>query len=305
MRVSRNGSVKWVGAAGIAYAGSCLAQGLNGAPDPGFPDSTGIIQGMPTWGTLGSGLFALVLWLGWRVLSKPSAPQAYLYRLDDPHRQGFVLKNNVCRIGRSPDNDIQLNHKSISRYHAELVRGRNGAYTILDFSSKNGVRVGLRSVRSCVLREGDIIEIAGVRFRFTRQAMDSSVQYATETVQDASARWDAHRRGPRFECDLKVRLYNADAGWINAKVKDASSDGLYIRTRSKALPERARADVVFPVFDERHQRLLRLCANVVRVEKNGIALRITDNDGHSRKMLRSLIEKSTGPNINGRQLKAA
>ena len=50
---------------------------------------------------------------------------------------------SVYRIGRGSDMDIQLNDKSISRIHAELLVTGSGAYYLTDCASTNGSSIWL------------------------------------------------------------------------------------------------------------------------------------------------------------------
>lgn len=65
-------------------------------------------------------------------------------------------------IGRHPWNDVQLDHDSVSRHHAMLVR-EGGHWTIVDLNSTNGIRVNDRSVRQQRLSHRDIVQVG--RFR--------------------------------------------------------------------------------------------------------------------------------------------
>lgn len=64
------------------------------------------------------------------------------------------------RIGRSPSNEITLNHTWISRQHAMLQVEGNGAFNALDMGSSNGTFVnGKRVYSPTQLRSGDLIQI--------------------------------------------------------------------------------------------------------------------------------------------------
>ncbi len=77
----------------------------------------------------------------------------------------FPLRAPESVLGRTDDNDIVLEHKSVSRNHAKLVR--EGERTrILDLKSANGVLVNDEEVETHVLRSGDIIELGKVKIRF-------------------------------------------------------------------------------------------------------------------------------------------
>lgn len=82
----------------------------------------------------------------------------YRNRLDDPVT--IDLGKGRISLGRSPGNDIVLNHRSISRHHAELFSDETGRYQVLDLGSKNGVllngrRIGVRAT----LADGDRIKL--------------------------------------------------------------------------------------------------------------------------------------------------
>jgi pSer/pThr/pTyr-binding forkhead associated (FHA) protein len=77
----------------------------------------------------------------------------------------FLLDRPSQVIGRTGENDIVLNHKSISRHHARILRDGN-RYTIVDLESANGVRVGGVERDKVELQSGDTIELGEVRLRF-------------------------------------------------------------------------------------------------------------------------------------------
>jgi chromosome segregation ATPase len=68
-------------------------------------------------------------------------------------------------IGRTPDNDLQLDAKFISRHHAVILVGPAGAI-IEDLNSTNGVQVNGRRVTRQTLRDGDQIAIGRMHYRF-------------------------------------------------------------------------------------------------------------------------------------------
>lgn len=89
--------------------------------------------------------------------------------LDRPH----------CTVGRSDQNDLTLPDQHVSRRHASL-RTQDGYVILEDLGSTSGTRVNGRPVRDPVtLRDGDVIDFAGVRARF-----DDTVGVADETVVD-------------------------------------------------------------------------------------------------------------------------
>jgi hypothetical protein len=77
----------------------------------------------------------------------------------------FPLKAMENVLGRTDDNDIVLEHRSVSRNHAKLVR-EGERVRILDLKSANGVLVNGEEVEQHVLKSGDIIELGRLKMRF-------------------------------------------------------------------------------------------------------------------------------------------
>ncbi|HVZ72358.1 MAG TPA: FHA domain-containing protein [Polyangia bacterium] len=77
----------------------------------------------------------------------------------------FSLSRASIVIGRTDENDFVLNHRSISRHHAKIVR-EGGRYTIVDLQSANGVRVNKEDYERIDLKAGDIVELGHVKIRF-------------------------------------------------------------------------------------------------------------------------------------------
>jgi pSer/pThr/pTyr-binding forkhead associated (FHA) protein/tetratricopeptide (TPR) repeat protein len=81
------------------------------------------------------------------------------------------LNKPAMVIGRTDDNDLVVNHRSISRHHAKIVR-ENGRYAIVDLQSSNGVRVNGEEYSKVELRRGDLIDLGHVRLRFVEPGED-------------------------------------------------------------------------------------------------------------------------------------
>ncbi|HET9861822.1 MAG TPA: AAA family ATPase [Steroidobacteraceae bacterium] len=62
-------------------------------------------------------------------------------------------------IGRTPDNDLQIDSKFISRHHCQLVTGSDGVTVIEDLNSTNGIMLREKRVRRHTLHDGDVIGI--------------------------------------------------------------------------------------------------------------------------------------------------
>ena len=79
----------------------------------------------------------------------------------------FELSKESTFIGRAEDNDIVIEHDSISRTHAKVTRdATTGGYCITNLQSTNGVRVNGEEQISIELEDGDIVDLGHVRKRF-------------------------------------------------------------------------------------------------------------------------------------------
>lgn len=93
----------------------------------------------------------------------------------------FALARPVTRLGRAEELDIWINHRSISREHAE-IENENGRIRIRDLGSANGIRVNGREVTQADLAPGDVVELGQVRFRFVAPG-ETFVFDAARTMQ--------------------------------------------------------------------------------------------------------------------------
>lgn len=120
-------------------------------------------------------VLAALIWLGRglrnhrRVLlaSTVTLPAiAYLDFIGEPASRSEMC-HPALRIGRNDDNDVTLADDSISGYHAEIHRKRDGTFIITDLDSKNGVLLNDEIVEMAELRDGDEVDLGDVRFRFS------------------------------------------------------------------------------------------------------------------------------------------
>ncbi|MEO1173016.1 MAG: FHA domain-containing protein, partial [Myxococcota bacterium] len=77
----------------------------------------------------------------------------------------FEIDREESVIGRTEDNDIAVDHRSVSRHHAKImVSGRS--FRIIDMKSANGTLVNGEEYAQIELKSGDLIELGHVKFRF-------------------------------------------------------------------------------------------------------------------------------------------
>lgn len=82
----------------------------------------------------------------------------------------FDLSGARIPIGREFDNDICLDHVSLSRHHAELVLD-NGGYVVRDLNSLNGTFVNNRRVSEEKLQHGDFVRFGIVIARYDANSL--------------------------------------------------------------------------------------------------------------------------------------
>ncbi len=99
----------------------------------------------------------------------PEGAVRLLIRTDGDSEVVHVLGRKTT-VGRTPDNDLQIDAKFISRNHAVILAGPN--HTIIeDLNSTNGVAVNNRRITRHTLRDGDMVSIGKTLFRFSVRPM--------------------------------------------------------------------------------------------------------------------------------------
>ncbi len=86
--------------------------------------------------------------------------------LVDSSGQRYPLKcDSSTTLGRALDNDIVVNHSSVSRHHA-AIESQNGSTKVRDLSSQNGTFVSERRVTEAYLNDGDSVRLGDAPFTF-------------------------------------------------------------------------------------------------------------------------------------------
>ncbi len=83
-------------------------------------------------------------------------------------------------IGRTPDNDLQIDSKFISRHHCQLITGSDGITVVEDLNSTNGILVDGKRVRRHTLRDGDLVIIGQHEMLY----VDDQAQHLADTHDD-------------------------------------------------------------------------------------------------------------------------
>lgn len=100
------------------------------------------------------------------VAKRPVIPARFVMLSEPSPGAEFALPpDRTARLGRSEDVDCPINHRSVSREHAEVLV-ENGVYTLRDLGSANGVTVNGVQVKERPLKAGDVVELGQVAFRY-------------------------------------------------------------------------------------------------------------------------------------------
>lgn len=121
----------------------------------------------------------------------------------------WPLDGPKLTIGRSTKSSIQINHRVVSKEHAEVTRRGDRLY-IRDLGSHNGTRVnGVSATDATELSLGDIVEIGNLHLRVTREEPTQMVRFSDATVVGSSVMISADQLIKR-----QVKLGSADPGAI-------------------------------------------------------------------------------------------
>jgi hypothetical protein len=98
-------------------------------------------------------------------------PRAWLtIRSPQTSQKVFPIEKPVVNIGRQLSNDIIVEDKRVSRYHAQIKYQADGQFTIFDLGSTNGITVnGVPHLRQHLLRNGDRFTIGSYDFYYERR----------------------------------------------------------------------------------------------------------------------------------------
>jgi pSer/pThr/pTyr-binding forkhead associated (FHA) protein len=85
-------------------------------------------------------------------------------------QQVFRIEKSMINIGRQLSNDIIVEDKRVSRYHAQIKYQPDGQFVIFDLGSTNGITINnTPNMRHHVLHNGDRFTIGSYDFYFERR----------------------------------------------------------------------------------------------------------------------------------------
>jgi pSer/pThr/pTyr-binding forkhead associated (FHA) protein len=77
----------------------------------------------------------------------------------------FFLMRTEVKLGRSAENDIAIDHQSLSRQHARFVL-ENAVWKVIDNRSANGILINGEQYAIGSVNPGDTLELGHLKFRF-------------------------------------------------------------------------------------------------------------------------------------------
>jgi hypothetical protein len=100
----------------------------------------------------------------------PLPPARLTIQLPQAGQQIYRIEKPVINIGRQLSNDIIVEDKRVSRYHAQIKYQPDGQFVIFDLGSTNGITINnTPHMRQHTLRNGDRFTIGSYDFYFERR----------------------------------------------------------------------------------------------------------------------------------------
>ncbi len=94
---------------------------------------------------------------------------------DLPLRVGRII------LGRTADNDLQIDSRFVSRHHCQIITTAHGC-VIEDLNSTNGIHVQGKRVRRHNLNDGDVVVIGTHELMYVDERLPARRNHFTETV---------------------------------------------------------------------------------------------------------------------------
>jgi pSer/pThr/pTyr-binding forkhead associated (FHA) protein len=128
-------------------------------------------------------------------------------------RDNIQLDRVLLVVGRQPDSDATIDSSRVSRKHCCLAIDRDGIL-VRDLGSRNGTWVNGRRIKVGVIRRGDELRIAHLRYRLEIEDENGDAVPAqprfTPEPEDGSYRNDSMPARP--ECHRLAQRYDESSG---------------------------------------------------------------------------------------------
>jgi general secretion pathway protein A len=100
--------------------------------------------------------------------------------------QEVPLRLGRLIVGRTPDNDVQIDSRFISRHHCQVITKLNSC-VIEDLNSTNGIYVNSNRVRRHYLNDGDVVLVGKHELIYVDERVPRGRDPHTDTVPDVSS----------------------------------------------------------------------------------------------------------------------
>jgi hypothetical protein len=100
----------------------------------------------------------------------------------------YPLSLPRTRLGRYPNNEVVIDHATVSAYHAEIIRRPDNRHEIVDRESRNGTRVNGALIRSQILKDGDLITLGGATLHYLSSPPTGQAQMYRPDIDEESYR---------------------------------------------------------------------------------------------------------------------
>ena len=117
-----------------------------------------------------------------------------LYIINGPMMgHSFDLNGNTAFVGRAPDNEIQINDRSVSRKHLRIFK-RADQFLVEDLNSANGTWIFGKQIepgQECQVTEGLPIGIGTILISLVEKDLeeDSITQYSIDLLKPTGKKW--------------------------------------------------------------------------------------------------------------------
>jgi DNA-binding NtrC family response regulator len=91
----------------------------------------------------------------------------------------YPLAQPGVKVGKAPDNDLVIDHPTVSRNHL-IVRRQGDRFLVQDLGSTNGTFIDGAQVREAYLRPGALLEVGDVQLRFQPQVAAVEIAPSSE-----------------------------------------------------------------------------------------------------------------------------
>ena len=106
----------------------------------------------------------------------PRQPWAWLRPRGEGMKPGFPINKGQVFVGRDVACEVMVNHSSVSRKHAEVVRLAEG-YLLRDLGSRNGTFVNGQRVQEYLLQDGDMVAFGDMQLNFQAPKRAETVEF--------------------------------------------------------------------------------------------------------------------------------